>query len=71
MTWQVSLRSSPQASFWIVSISAERAATKAASVGYCVRWMLVAFCSATETAPDAVAAAYYHYVKPGLDSGEF
>lgn len=32
---------------------------------------LMAFCSATETQPEVVAAAYYHYVRPGLDSGEF
>lgn len=32
---------------------------------------LMAFCTATETPPDAVAAAYHHYVKPGLDSGQY
>ncbi len=32
---------------------------------------LLEFCQATETKPEVVVAAYHHYVRPGLDSGEF
>ncbi len=31
---------------------------------------LLQFCEATDTKPEAVMAAAYHYSKPGLDSGE-
>jgi hypothetical protein len=32
---------------------------------------LMAFCDATGTKPEVVAAACHHYSKPGLDSGEY
>ena len=32
---------------------------------------LLAFCEATDTKPEAVAAAWHHYSGPGLDSGEY
>ena len=32
---------------------------------------LMAFCEATTTKPEAVAAAWHHYSGPGLDSGDF
>ncbi|HBF32361.1 DUF3572 domain-containing protein [Rhizobium sp.] len=32
---------------------------------------LLAFCAATESQPQEVMAAWQHYVKPALDSGEF
>ncbi|KPF43075.1 DUF3572 domain-containing protein [Rhizobium sp. G187] len=32
---------------------------------------LMAFCTATETPPETVVAAYHHYVSPGLGSGEY
>ena len=32
---------------------------------------LLAFCEATETKPETVAAAWHHYSGPGLDSGDF
>jgi hypothetical protein len=31
---------------------------------------LMEFCQATDTRPEVVVAAYHHYVRPGLDSGE-
>lgn len=32
---------------------------------------LMAFCAATDTAPETVAAAWHKLSKPGLDSGEY
>ncbi|MGG7518056.1 DUF3572 domain-containing protein [Allorhizobium undicola] len=32
---------------------------------------LLAFCAASDTKPESVMAAWAHYVKPGLDSGEY
>ncbi|WP_313617820.1 DUF3572 domain-containing protein [Agrobacterium sp.] len=32
---------------------------------------LMAFCAATETKPEDVAAAWHHFSGPGLDSGEY
>jgi hypothetical protein len=32
---------------------------------------LMAFCTATDTAPETVAAAWRHFSGPGLDSGEY
>ena len=32
---------------------------------------LLSFCEATGTKPEAVAAAWRHYSRPGLDSGEY
>lgn len=32
---------------------------------------LLAFCEATDTKPEAVAAASHHYSGPGLDSGDY
>ncbi|MFB9951052.1 DUF3572 domain-containing protein [Rhizobium puerariae] len=32
---------------------------------------LLAFCEATDTKPERVAAAWRHYSGPGLDSGEY
>jgi hypothetical protein len=32
---------------------------------------LMAFCAATETAPEAVMAAAHHFSPPGLNSGEY
>lgn len=32
---------------------------------------LLAFCEATNTKPEVVAAAWHHYSRPGLDSGEY
>ncbi len=32
---------------------------------------LLAFCAATDSQPEEVMAAWQHYVKPSLDSGEY
>ncbi|HCV70439.1 MAG TPA: DUF3572 domain-containing protein [Agrobacterium sp.] len=32
---------------------------------------LMAFCAATDTSPETVAAAWHHFSGPGLDSGEY
>lgn len=32
---------------------------------------LLTFCAATDSQPQEVMAAWQHYVKPGLDSGEY
>ena len=32
---------------------------------------LLAFCEATDTKPETVAAAWHHYSGPGLDSGDY
>lgn len=32
---------------------------------------LMAFCSGTATKPEDVAAAWRHFVKPGLESGDY
>ncbi|MFK0383179.1 MULTISPECIES: DUF3572 domain-containing protein [Rhizobium/Agrobacterium group] len=32
---------------------------------------LMAFCAATETTPETVAAAWHHFSGPGLDSGVY
>jgi hypothetical protein len=32
---------------------------------------LMAFCAATDTSPETVAAAWHHFSGPGLDSGVY